>query len=123
MPSPPSATGQRSARQPGALAARGAIAAATVGRADRALEGVGGDEDRLRAGTSAIVGHPAPQPACARAQSEAITIEAAGREVRISNPGKVFFPEPGFTKLDLVNYYLECAEAVAAAICASARRR
>jgi bifunctional non-homologous end joining protein LigD len=46
------------------------------------------------------------------AKSEAITIEAAGREVRISNPGKVFFPEPGFTKLDLVRYYLDCEEAV-----------
>jgi bifunctional non-homologous end joining protein LigD len=46
------------------------------------------------------------------AKSEAITIEAAGREVRISNPGKLFFPEPGYTKLDLVNYYLECEEAV-----------
>ena len=45
-------------------------------------------------------------------KAPAITIEASGREVRISNPGKVFFPEPGFTKLDLVNYYLECEEAV-----------
>ena len=44
--------------------------------------------------------------------SEATTIEAAGREVRISNPGKVFFPERGITKLDLVSYYLECEEAV-----------
>jgi bifunctional non-homologous end joining protein LigD len=43
--------------------------------------------------------------------ANAITIEAAGREVRISNPGKVFFPQPGFTKLDVVNYYLECADA------------
>jgi bifunctional non-homologous end joining protein LigD len=39
-------------------------------------------------------------------------IEAAGREVRISNPGKVFFPERGLTKLDLVNYYLELADPV-----------
>jgi len=46
------------------------------------------------------------------AKSEAITVEAAGREVRISNPGKVFFPEPGFTKLDLVRYYLDCEKAV-----------
>ena len=44
--------------------------------------------------------------------SEATTIEAAGREVRISSPGKVFFPERGITKLDLVGYYLECEEAV-----------
>jgi DNA primase len=35
-------------------------------------------------------------------KAEAITIEAAGREVRISNPAKLFFPQPGFTKLDLV---------------------
>ena len=39
-------------------------------------------------------------------------IEAAGREVRISSPGKVFFPERGITKLDLIGYYLECEEAV-----------
>ena len=44
--------------------------------------------------------------------TEATTIEAAGREVRISNPGKVFFPQRGITKLDLVRYYLECEEAV-----------
>jgi DNA ligase D-like protein (predicted polymerase) len=36
-----------------------------------------------------------------------VTIEAAGHEVKVSNPGKVFFPELGITKLDLVNYYLE----------------
>ena len=29
-----------------------------------------------------------------------------GREVSISNPGKVLFPAPGYTKLDLVRYYL-----------------
>jgi bifunctional non-homologous end joining protein LigD len=39
-------------------------------------------------------------------------IEAAGTEVRISNPAKVFFPEAGTTKLDLVRYYLEVSEAI-----------
>jgi bifunctional non-homologous end joining protein LigD len=39
-------------------------------------------------------------------------IEAAGTEVRISNPAKVFFPEAGITKLDLVQYYLEVSEAI-----------
>ena len=39
-------------------------------------------------------------------------IEVCGREVAVSNPGKVFFPERGVTKLELVNYYLECEEAV-----------
>ena len=37
-------------------------------------------------------------------------IQVAGREVAISNPGKVLFPETGQTKLDLVNYYLAVAE-------------
>jgi bifunctional non-homologous end joining protein LigD len=37
-------------------------------------------------------------------------INAAGREVRISSPDKVFFPERGLTKLDLVNYYVQLAE-------------
>lgn len=33
-----------------------------------------------------------------------------GREVTISNPQKILFPEAGYTKLDLVNYYLAVAE-------------
>src|SRR5215210_7467025 len=35
---------------------------------------------------------------------------AGGREISISNPSKVLFPEPGFTKLDLVRYYLAVAD-------------
>jgi DNA ligase D-like protein (predicted polymerase) len=34
----------------------------------------------------------------------------AGREVAISNPGKVLFPDAGYTKLDLVRYYLAVAD-------------
>ena len=37
-------------------------------------------------------------------------ISVAGREVSISNPDKVFFPERGYTKLDLVQYYLAVAD-------------
>ncbi len=37
-------------------------------------------------------------------------MEVAGREVRISSPDKVLFPEQGWTKLDLVEHYLMCAE-------------
>ncbi len=37
-------------------------------------------------------------------------VEAAGREVVITNPDKVFFPEAGHTKLDLARYYLAVAE-------------
>lgn len=36
---------------------------------------------------------------------EPATVEAGGREIRITHPGKVFFPERGETKLDLVRYY------------------
>jgi DNA ligase D-like protein (predicted polymerase) len=44
-------------------------------------------------------------------KSPPLTLLAAGREVTITNPGKVFFPRAGLTKLDLVRYY----EAVAPA--------
>jgi bifunctional non-homologous end joining protein LigD len=37
-------------------------------------------------------------------------IEAAGREVSVSNPQKVYFPQTGHTKLDLVQYYLAVAD-------------
>src|SRR6202162_524148 len=37
-------------------------------------------------------------------------IEAAGRQVTITNPDKVFFPRTGHTKLDLVRYYMSVAE-------------
>ena len=46
------------------------------------------------------------------AKSEHTMLEVAGREVRLSNPGKVYFPKPGWTKLDVVEYYLELADAV-----------
>jgi bifunctional non-homologous end joining protein LigD len=36
-------------------------------------------------------------------------LEIGGREVTITNPGKVFFAETGTTKLDLVRYYLAVA--------------
>jgi bifunctional non-homologous end joining protein LigD len=32
-------------------------------------------------------------------------VEVAGREVVITNPGKIFFPKTGHSKLDLVRYY------------------
>ena len=37
------------------------------------------------------------------------TITVAGRDVRVTNPGKVFFPALGLTKLDLVRYYVAVA--------------
>jgi DNA ligase D-like protein (predicted polymerase) len=41
-------------------------------------------------------------------ESEALNVD--GREVVVSNPRKVLFPERGYTKLDLVRYFLAVAE-------------
>jgi bifunctional non-homologous end joining protein LigD len=46
------------------------------------------------------------------AKGEHTVLEVAGREVRLSNPGKVYFPKPGWTKLDIASYYVENADAV-----------
>src|SRR5687767_2587121 len=40
---------------------------------------------------------------------DAEILTVAGREVAISNPAKVLFPEAGHTKLDLARYYLAVA--------------
>jgi DNA ligase D len=45
-------------------------------------------------------------------KAQPVTVEVCGRKVRVSNPGKLFFPDAGITKLDLVNYYVECETAV-----------
>jgi len=44
------------------------------------------------------------------AKSEKLVLEAAGREVTITNPSKIYFPTAGHTKLDLARYYLAVAE-------------
>jgi DNA ligase D len=40
------------------------------------------------------------------------SVEVAGRTVDISNPDKVYFPELGATKIDLVSYYVAMASAL-----------
>ncbi len=37
-------------------------------------------------------------------------VDAAGREVHVTNPEKIFFPQAGYTKLDVVKYYAVVAE-------------
>src|SRR5262245_14089946 len=46
------------------------------------------------------------------------TLEAAGREVAITNPDKVYFPKTGYTKLDLAHYYRTVSEAALRGIAA-----
>ncbi|MDG6102576.1 non-homologous end-joining DNA ligase [Dactylosporangium aurantiacum] len=44
------------------------------------------------------------------ASSSKEVLEVAGREVTVTNPGKVYFPKSGRTKLDVVRYYVAVAE-------------
>jgi bifunctional non-homologous end joining protein LigD len=44
----------------------------------------------------------------AKTEQESITV--AGHDLKISNPSKVLFPAAGYTKLDLVRYYLAVAD-------------
>src|SRR3982750_1643446 len=43
-----------------------------------------------------------------KADTELVTV--ADREVAISNPRKVLFPQAGYTKLDLARYYIAVAD-------------
>ncbi|MBV9794567.1 MAG: DNA polymerase domain-containing protein [Actinobacteria bacterium] len=42
--------------------------------------------------------------------AKAEVVEVAGREVTVTHPDKVYFPETGHTKLDLVRYYVSVAD-------------
>ena len=44
------------------------------------------------------------------ARAEQTVLQVAGREVVITNPGKVYFPRAGYTKLDLAKYYVAVAD-------------
>jgi DNA ligase D len=49
-------------------------------------------------------------------KSPAIEIEAGDFPVRVSNPDRVYFPETGATKLDLVRYYLAVGDGIVRAL-------
>jgi DNA ligase D-like protein (predicted polymerase) len=44
------------------------------------------------------------------------TVSVGGEEVRISSPGRIVFPEQGWTKLDVVNHFVRVAEGAARGI-------
>ncbi|MEW1932338.1 non-homologous end-joining DNA ligase [Rhodococcus sp. NPDC079359] len=48
--------------------------------------------------------------------SPSIELPVGDRSVRISNPDRVYFPESGATKLDLVNYYLSVGDGIVRAL-------
>jgi DNA ligase D-like protein (predicted polymerase) len=41
---------------------------------------------------------------------EPVVLDVGGRQVTVTNPDKLYFPEAGITKLDVVRYYLAVAE-------------
>jgi bifunctional non-homologous end joining protein LigD len=43
-------------------------------------------------------------------RDDALVLDVGGRDVRVSHPGKVVFPDKGWTKLDVVEHYLTCWE-------------
>src|SRR5947208_12358953 len=45
-----------------------------------------------------------------------VAVEAAGRELRVTHPDKVFFEERGETKLDLVRFYQAVEQPLLAAV-------
>ncbi|MGX1760205.1 non-homologous end-joining DNA ligase [Streptomyces lydicus] len=42
----------------------------------------------------------------------AVELDVAGRTVRVTHPDKTYYPERGFTKLDVAQYYLAVADGV-----------
>jgi DNA ligase D len=49
-------------------------------------------------------------------QTPAVEIEVGDRDVRISNPDRVYFPARGETKLDLVRYYVTVGDGIVRAL-------
>src|ERR1700692_3562140 len=49
--------------------------------------------------------------------ADEVELEVGNRTVRISNPGRVYFPARGETKLDLVRYYMSVGDGIVRALC------
>jgi DNA ligase D len=50
------------------------------------------------------------------AATAATQVEVAGRTVRVSSPDKVYFPQRGFTKFDVVDYYRTVGDGILRAL-------
>ncbi|MEV4437244.1 non-homologous end-joining DNA ligase [Streptomyces sp. NPDC049585] len=48
--------------------------------------------------------------------AETMELTVGERTVRLSNPGKVYFPERGYTKYDVAQYYLSVADGIVRAL-------
>jgi DNA ligase D len=52
----------------------------------------------------------------AAAAGDAVELEVGQRVVRLTSPERVYFPQKGWTKLDLANYYLSVGEGIVRAL-------
>jgi len=59
-----------------------------------------------------VIGGTGPGSVVAVPAKEVRAVEVSGRTVEISNPDKIYFPQLGATKFDLVSYYLAVAGAL-----------
>ena len=54
--------------------------------------------------------------AAAKGTTPAVELEVGPHTVRVTNPDRVYFPKTGWTKLDLVNYYLRVGDGIVRAL-------
>jgi len=54
--------------------------------------------------------------AAAKGTTPAVELEVGPHTVRVTNPDRVYFPKSGWTKLDLVNYYLSVGDGIVRAL-------
>src|SRR6186997_3503681 len=75
-------------------------------------------DERAHPESTAIIGPPGSSVEGYRdaVAKEQLVLEIAGREVTVTNPSKVYFPDAGYTKGDVVRYYQAVADGALAGI-------
>jgi len=66
--------------------------------------------------TGAASRGPSEERARPRRSQTGIELEVAGHTLRVTNPEKMYFAQRGFTKLDVVNYYIAVGDGILRAL-------
>ena len=76
------------------------------------------DDERTGPESTAIIDPPGSSVEGYRVAvaKEQVVLEIGGREVVVTNPSKVYFPDAGYTKGDVVRYYQAVADGALAGI-------
>ncbi len=85
---------------------------AALGEDDPSTFSIGGVPAKKRGSGGRAFTVEFPRALDAKKDGDAWWFEAGGRELRLSNLDKVFWPEEGYTKGDLVAYYYNVAELI-----------